>query len=423
MNNEVRNSQVNLDDCGCPPSGSSRRTVLKAGALAAGAVAATGLHTQLAFAAGPYSGDTLVVLSLRGGFDGLSAIAPIGDPNYRKLRPALAIPASKATKLTSTFGLAPALAPLAPYWKAGHFTAIHAVGTMDRTRSHFEAMNELERAAPGSTLRTGWLDRTLGLRTLTTPFQAVQVGGNPSPGFNGPFNELSMNSIKSATLNSDWNDTYSARWHAAIPQLYAGIASPLATPINTALSAATTTQRLTASGYTSAATYPANSHLGAALADLAHLIKADVGLQIAAVDFGDWDFHENLGNRMSTHLSELGTCLAAFAQDLGSALGRVTVITLSEFGRRAAENGNHGADHGHGNVMMVLGAGAAGGKIHGKWPTLAASKLDRGDLAGTTDYRSVLAEALRYRCGATSTDIATVFPGFRPAAVGAFKRR
>jgi uncharacterized protein (DUF1501 family) len=168
------------------------------------------------------------------------------------------------------------------------------------------------------------------------------------------------------------------------------------------------------------AVYPATP-LGGALRDVARLVKGDVGLMAAGVDFGDWDMHEGLGTpvagqRMYEHLSELARALAAFATDLGPALDRVTLVTVSEFGRRVQENGSRGADHGHGNAMLLLGGGVRGGQVYGRWPGLAPERLVAGDLAATTDYRAVLGEILRNRCGVA--DLGTVFPGVTPASYG-----
>jgi uncharacterized protein (DUF1501 family) len=150
------------------------------------------------------------------------------------------------------------------------------------------------------------------------------------------------------------------------------------------------------------------------------LIKAEVGLTTATVDVGDWDMHENLNRRMPGQLADLAAALAAFATDLGpDGLDRVTLVTISEFGRRVAENGSAGLDHGYGNAMFLLGGHVNGGKVHGRWPGLAPAKLVGGDLAVTTDYRSVIGDALRTRCG--MTDTAAVFPGVRPASLGLFR--
>jgi uncharacterized protein (DUF1501 family) len=362
-----------------------------------------------------------VVLSLRGGFDGLAAVAPVGDADYARLRPNIGVKATQGIQLSSTFALHPSLAPLKPLWDSGKVGVVHAVGTMDRTRSHFAAMEEVERAAPGSSVRTGWLDRALGLRPRGTVFQGTRFGGASAGPVSGPFAELSMNSINDVTLPMTEKAADLTRFTTALKAMHAGSGSALARPTTTALSAVAAARKLPVQK--AAATYPSGSTLGEALADLAKVIKSNVGLQAACLDVGDWDLHENLSGRMAPKLADLAACLAAFAKDLGTHLSRVTLVTISEFGRRAEENGSGGTDHGHGNAMLLLSGGLSAAKVHGRWPGLSPNQLDRGDLAGTTDYRSVFAEVLRRRCGASTTDIKTIFPGFSPTTLGAFAAR
>jgi uncharacterized protein (DUF1501 family) len=385
------------------------------------------LGTRLAFADGSYTGDTLVVLSLRGGFDGLSAVVPAGDSDYYAWRPTIAVPKASLLPIDTMWGLHPALAPLYPLWQAGQLGAVTAVGNPDPTRSHFEATNEMERAAPGSTLRTGWIDRALGLRSAGTVFQATQVGyASPSGQFAGPFNELSLGRLDDFGLDAAGSTTEANRWSRALKSLYASAPAPIAAPANAALAALSTVQQLRATDYQPAngASYDDSSELAKALRDVARMIKGNVGLQVAAVDFGDWDMHEGLGAAgggwMNDHLTELANALLAFTQDLGTAMDKVTVITLSEFGRRLEENGSGGVDHGHGNQVLLLGGGVNGGQVHGTWPGLKEADLDDGDLAKTTDYRQVLAEVLSKRCG--QTGMSTVFPGLPSGVLGVVKQ-
>jgi uncharacterized protein (DUF1501 family) len=409
------------DDCSHCSGGVSRRNVLRAGALGAAALTMSGVATQLAWAAPSYSGDVLVLLSLRGGFDGLTAVAPVGDANYAALRPTIAVKAAQGIQLDSRFALHPALAPLQPLWSAGKVGVVHAVGTMDRTRSHFAAMEEVERAAPGSSVRSGWLDRALGLRPRGGVFQGARVGHASVGALSGAFPEMSVGSLKDVGLPVAETNAELSRWTTALKAMHAGSGSAMTGPTTTAVNAVAAVRNLPA--YKPAATYPAGSSLGEAMADLARVIKSNLGLQAACLDVGDWDLHEDLSGRMAPKLTDLAACLAAFAQDLGTHLGRVTLVTISEFGRRAQENGSGGTDHGHGNAMLLLSGGLSASKVYGRWPGLAAQQLDRGDLAGTTDYRSVIAEVLRQRCGASNADVSAIFPGFAPAAVGAFKAR
>jgi len=404
----------------------TRRGILGRG-LAAGAagafagLAGEGLSTRLAYAAGGYTGDTLVVLSLRGGFDGLSAIAPIGDPDYYRARPTIALPKSQAIGGNSMFGLHPGLAPLLPMWKNGSLAAVHAVGQPNPTRSHFAAMEEMERAAAGTSLRTGWLDRMLGMSGATGPLAAVAMGNAmPARLFGGPSTDVSMTSVDGFMLAGESAKRPMA---ASLRKMYATAPEALAGPARAADAALTATTGIRATAYTPAngAAYPATP-LGTALKDVARLIKAKAGLAVAAVDSGDWDMHEGLGTavkgqRMYDNLLETSTALAAFAADLGPAgMASVTVVTVSEFGRRVTENASRGVDHGHGNAMLLMGGGVRGGTVYGTWPTLASGALVAGDLAATTDYRAVIGEILQKRCGLGS--LADVFPGVTAASFG-----
>lgn len=429
----VEGTGLAASECGCPQgqalaSQVSRRTLL-AGASALGAlgavvgVASPSAATQLAFAGSTYTGDTLVILSLRGGFDGLSAVAPVGDPAYYAARPTIAVPASRAIKLDTMFGLHPALAPLKAIWDRGALAAVHAVGQVNPTRSHFEAMATMENAAPGSTLRTGWLDRMIGLSGPVSTFSGTAIGAaTPPPSWIGPNPEIAVRTIDSFNLSGAGTAADLTRWSTALSALYSGAPATLAGPATVALGALTTMTQLKAAGYTPAngAVYPRGA-IGDALRDLARLIKAKVGLRAATVDVGNWDMHTNLGASdsgwMFRQLTELGQALAAFDMDLGTQMSDVTLVTLSEFGRRVAENGSGGLDHGHGNVSLVMGGGVRGGRVYGQWPGLAPANLDSGDLAGTTDYRTILAEALERRAMLAST---TVFPNLSTGRLGMF---
>jgi uncharacterized protein (DUF1501 family) len=379
-------------------------------------------------AAGAAASDVLVVLSLRGGFDGLGAVVPVGDPGWARLRPSLGLDTGSVLPLTGIFGLHPALAPLLPLWRSGRLAAVHAVGQADPSRSHFSAMAELERAAPGTSLRTGWLDRTLGLRSGGTVFKATQVGSSrPSGALAGPGQELTMTSVDGFDIWGAWDAEQRRRWVGTLEKLHSGAPGGLRKASAGALSAVRTAARIAAEKEKPAngAAYPAKSGLGSALRDVARLVRAGVGLQVACIDFGDWDMHVDMGapdrGALHDHLDELARSLAAFATDLGPALDDVTLVTLSEFGRRAGENGSGGTDHGHGNAVLLLGGGVVGGTVHGRWPGLAAGDLVDGDLAGTTDYRQVLAEVLTARCGVGS--VAQVFPGLAPAPLGVVRPR
>ncbi len=411
--------------------GLSRRSFLgHVGALGAAGVVTSIVGSesslQLAFAEPGYSGDTLVLLSLRGGFDGLSAVVPIGDPAYAATRPTIGIPASRLLPLDSMFGLHPALAPLQPLYSAGLLAFVHAVGQPTRTRSHFAAMQAMENAAPGSTLRTGWIDRMVGAGGPATTFSAVAVGTGGAPAsMIGPNPELVLNTVDTFTLTSPGTATEQQRWATAVGALYSTGPAELKTTALATLAAAATTSQLRSQGYSPAggAVYPAGE-LGDALREVARLVKAGLGLRTATVDVGDWDMHAGLGSSdrgwMFDRLTNLGQALAAFATDLGEKFSDVTLVTLSEFGRRVVENGSGGLDHGHGNLCMMLGGGVVGGRVFGRWPGLAVDQLDDGDLAGTTDYRTILAEILEKRARLNSNE---VFPGLAADRLGAVRPR
>jgi uncharacterized protein (DUF1501 family) len=425
--------------CGCPDlrRAHSRRAFLK-GALATGAagLVTQSLSTRFAFAetmlgsnatAEAYTGDVLVILSLRGGFDGLQAVVPAADPDYARWRPNVRIPTSRLIQLDQRFGMHPAMAPLKPLWDAGTFGMVHAVGQAEPNRSHFEAMEEMERAAPGTSTRTGWIDRVLGLRGSGTPFQGMQVGTSlADPSFLGPSPELAIDSIESFGLDAAWDGDELDRWETALRAMHGEAAEVLSAPAATALDALRAIEPVKASGAAPAngASYP-DGDLGSALRDTARLIKSRVGLQMASVDYGDWDMHEGMGDTdegwLHDHLTELSRALAAFAADLGAAMQRVTLVTLTEFGRRVEENGSGGTDHGYGQLVLFLGGGVNGGRVHGTWPGLADDALVDGDLAATTDYRSILAEVLEQRCDAGS--LSQVFPGLGSERPGVAKPR
>jgi uncharacterized protein (DUF1501 family) len=416
-----------IQECGCPDYAMSRRSFLgRLGAVGALAgLTSTGLATQMAFAAEPYTGDVLVVLSLRGGFDGLNTIVPSGDPRYAEVRPSIQIPQRTLLPLDSMFGLHPAMSPLMPWWHSGEFAAVQAVGMANQTRSHFEAMEEMERAAPGSSLRTGWLDRTLGLRDGTSAFQAVQMGSSmAASAFRGPSPELAMRSVDDFDLSGAWDATERRRWSDALTALHEGAPTAVAAPARTTLGALSGAAEMQEAAYTPDASYP-NTDLGRALRDVARVVKANVGLQVAAVDYGDWDMHADMGTVsagwLKDKLDELARSLAAFATDLGGKLSDVTVVTLTEFGRSLVENGSGGVDHGHGQAVLLLGGGVNGGQVHGAWPTLEKEALAGGDLAGTTDYRRILAEILEKRCH--GSQMSSVFPDLTSDRLGVVRAR
>jgi uncharacterized protein (DUF1501 family) len=402
-------------------AGLSRRGLLR-GLIGAGATTAFfgTTFTQTAFAATQAADSVLVVLSLRGAADGLSLVVPHGDPAYYTARPRIAIPKASLLAQDAFFGLHPSLAPLVPLWNAGKVAAVHATGLPVANRSHFAAMEELEDADPGSSARVGWINRLIGTDDYSNPLEAVGMGfSTPITAMYGPEGTVTTTSADTMVLSGADQWDPEGRRPLSLDTLWSGAAGEIGRGGRAALAAVDDFAPVLALPSTPAngATY-SDDDLGRALADTARTIRADIGAQVISVDHdGGWDMHTNLGTlewgTMLRAAGALATSLAAFFTDLGPLADKVTVVTISEFGRRVRENASYGLDHGHGNVMFVLGAGVRGG-YHGTWPGLVDS-LD-ADLAVTTDYRSVLAELVSRRL---NRSVATVFPGFTPEAVGA----
>jgi uncharacterized protein (DUF1501 family) len=399
----------------------SRRGLFAGAAALAGTTTVFGSTVLTASASTPTSARAvMVVLSLRGAADGLSLVVPHADPVYYSARPRIAVPATSLLAKDDTFGLHPELAPLLPFWTAGKMAAVHATGLPVPNRSHFSAMEELEDADPGSSVRTGWLNRLIGLDSITSPLQAFNVSGGVAPtSLYGPESSMSGDDVDNVRIPGvdEWDENN--RRLRSLHTLWDPESGPMATALRSAVAAAEDFQpvRDTPGQPQNGAVYPGNSDLAQALQTAARIIKGDVGVEVLTVDQGDWDMHTDVGGlnggRMVNNARELSTSLAAFLTDLGPAADKVTVVCLSEFGRRVAENANRGLDHGYGNVMFLLGAGVKGGTYYGTWPGLSGD-LD-SDLLVTTDYRSVLSEVVTERFGVST---ASVFPSFSPETVG-----
>ena len=415
-------SQVTAPDaCGCPDYGLTRRALLRnTGLIGAAGIVTSMLGDVLTSTVyGSTNGNVLVVLSLRGGADGLSMVVPHAEQAYHDARRTTSIDTASLLHADATFGLHPGFAPLSPWWESGRLAAVHAVGLPAPNRSHFEAMEELEDADLGSPERVGWINRMIaGLNPEGDIFDAMQLGSTMTPtALVGPSPTLATsdlsdiklpyadNPARQAMFESYLRATYEARDDALAPAATQGMS--LAARARAVVDA---TQSRPAGG----AKYAAGA-LGKAMAHTASLIKAGLGVRAVALDADGWDHHVGLRANMSTRIDELATNLAAFFTDLGSHAGRVTVVTLSEFGRRLAENGAAGVDHGYGSCVLLMGAGVKGG-YHARWPGLAAENQVDGDLAVTTDYRDVVAEILRSRF--PEVDVSKVFPGLVQAPIG-----
>ena len=401
--------------------GFTRRRVL-AGAGMAG-VAALGAQlttTRVAFGDPATTKRTLVVVFLRGGMDGLSVIVPAFDAGLYRARKAIAIPQAALLPGDRGFGLHPALAPLQPFWTAGQMAAVHAVASPDVSRSHFQAQDCLERGAASVAVGSGWLDRLLEALGPGTTFRAIAEGASLPRSLVGSSEKLVLRGIGEFRL--DTAGSVRDKTMTALANLYTGLEHPLAGQAKATIESLNTARRIADTPYNPEMPYPGGGFADQ-LRDVARLVKAKVGLRVAAIDVGGWDMHTGLGNvdngEMRNNLGDLAEALGAFATDLGPALVDTTLVTMSEFGRRVEENGNQGTDHGHGGVMMLLGGGLVGGKVHGKWPGLAESQLDHGDVAGANDYRHVLSELLISRLGVA--DVTKIFPGYSYQKLGVFR--
>jgi len=412
--------------CSCPEYGTSRRAFLTRAMAAGGATVATTMFgdtfRQTAYAA--TNGNVLVVLSLRGGCDGLSLVVPHGDPAYAAARPNIAVPTAPLLAKDEMFGLHPALKPLESMWTDKKLTAIHATGLKQPNRSHFSAIEEIEDADAGSSTRTGWINRLIGLDTLNAPIEAVTVGSGVQPAsMYGPQPTLSALRADDIELSGANDPDGVVGRRRALNQVWGEAGGTLAVGARSTLTTTATVGPRLQRAYAPAngARYP-QSELGRAMSDTARLIKAQVGVEVVTLDYGSWDMHSNLGDldsQTSTFngmAGQMALALKAFFTDLGAEGNRVTLVTLTEFGRRLAENGARGLDHGWANATLLMGAGVNGGKYYGTWPGLDPNSIVDGDLAVTTDYRSVLSEILVKRFNVSTSK---VFPSFTPETIGA----
>jgi uncharacterized protein (DUF1501 family) len=368
-------------------------------------------------------GDTLVVVFLRGAADVLNMVVPHGEAAYYELRPSLGVPrpddakakrTERALDLDGFFGLHPTMISLLEAWQSEQLAIIHACGAPDESRSHFKAMELMERGVddehgPAS----GWIGRHLA--TLNTgnasPLRAVGIGTRPQRSLSGTVPVSALRSIADFHLGGDPRALQQMR--AALNTVYEGDVLGLDT-----LSIMDTLEALDPSTYIASrnARYP-DSEFGLALKQTAMLVKAEVGLEVSAIDVGGWDTHFAQGSTsglMPNLMKDLAEGLAAFHADMHDQMGNLTIVTMSEFGRRASENGSLGTDHGHGSMMMVLSGNVQGGRVHGKWPGMRAGQLiGPGDLAVTTDYRDVLSEILVKRLNNPATE--EIFPEYQPS--------
>jgi uncharacterized protein (DUF1501 family) len=358
----------------------------------------------------------LVVIFQRGAADGLNIVVPHGEPAYYAMRPSINIPQSAVLDLDGFFGLHPAMAPLQPMWNQKHLAIVHAAGSPDPTRSHFDAQDFMESGTPGlKDTEDGWLSRSLqSLPESDSAFRAVAMGPSLPRILSGGEHAIAISNLNDFGIGggnpkqAPIQNSFEAMYAGSVDSVLHGTGEATFDAVKV-LKAANLAQYTPAAG----ANYP-GGHFGDSLKQLAQLIKANVGVQVAFADIGGWDHHVNEGStegQIATVLGGFSQSLASFWIDLGDLAEDTVVVTMSEFGRTARENGNRGTDHGHANVMFVLGGPVRGGKVYGRWPGLDQSQLYEGrDLAVTTDFRSVLGEAVSRHLG--NENLKEVFPGF-----------
>ena len=405
----------------------TRRVFLKNGALA---IVSTSIIPSFLTRA-VYAAETaapgkkrLIVLFQRGAADGLNIVVPHGEQAYYGMRPSIAIPRPRngqesVIDLDGFFGLHPSMTAFKPLWEQKHLAIVHAAGSPDNTRSHFDAQDYMESGTPGvKSTEDGWLNRAIGgvKEPDASPFRAVAMGGALPRTLAGPVPAVAMADIRgfavggrnsSAGANIASN-TFEAMYEQSVDTVLHGTGNETFEAVKM-LKAADPEKYAPAAG----ANYP-RGRFGDSLRQVAQLVKANLGVEVAFADIGGWDHHVNEGSiqgQIANLTREFSQAIAAFWVDLGDLAENTVIVTMSEFGRTARENGNRGTDHGHANVMFVLGGPVKGGKMYGRWPGLATEHLYEGrDLAVTTDFRQVLSEAVANHLG--NKELTRVFPGF-----------
>ena len=407
-----------------------RRAFVKSGALA---VVTLGLSPSFlrrtAFGAELLSapkGKTLICLFQRGAADALNMIVPHGEASYYSMRPSIAIPRPRgssrtvaddaAIDLDGFFGLHPSLAPFKSLYDRGMLAPVHAVGSPSATRSHFDAQDYMETATPDDKgTPDGWLNRYLAVKGTcdecnASPFRGVSLTQQTPRILAGESEVVAMNSVDEFTVRASGTqvERLEALYRTGSADLVHGTGAEMFEAVKM-LRSANPRQYAPRNG----AEYP-RSQFGQRLLQIAQLIKSDVGLEIAFADVGGWDTHVNQGStngQLANRLSDFSQAIAALVTDLGDRMDDVLILTMSEFGRMARENGSRGTDHGHAGALFVVGGNIKGGKVFGRWPGLEPEQLyQQRDLELTTDFRSVFAEITSKHLGAARLD--RIFPGF-----------
>ncbi|AXC13405.1 hypothetical protein ACPOL_4128 [Acidisarcina polymorpha] len=366
------------------------------------------------------NGKRLVVLFQRGAADGLNVVVPYAEPNYYQMRPTIAVQKNQVLDLDGFFGLHPAMQPLKPLWDQGHLAIVHAAGLRDETRSHFDAQDYMESGTPGvKATSDGWLNRALRAEDQghalhhATAFRAVAMGTQLPRTLQGMIPAVAVGNVQD--FNVGGRNPSEQPVSTSFEAMYGGAVDTVLHGTGAETFEAVKMLKSTDPAHYSPATganYP-KGQFGDSMKQVAQLLKANLGVEAAFADIGGWDTHQNQGNttgQLANRLKEFSEGIAAFWRDMGDQAKDVVVVTLSEFGRTARQNGTAGTDHGHANVMFVLGGPVKGRKVYGAWPGLADEQLHESrDLAVTTDFRQVLGEAAYKTFGARNLDM--VFPG------------
>jgi uncharacterized protein (DUF1501 family) len=403
----------------------NRRFFLRNGAFAVAGTAALpsflvrSVLAQAAPGLASAPGKRLVVIFQRGAADGLNVVVPYREKNYYNMRPGIAIPQNEVLDLDGFFGLHPSLAPFKPLYDQGHLAIVHAAGSPDMSRSHFDAQDFMESGTPGvKSTEDGWLNRALQeedvrRRQQHTAFRALALGSQVPRTLAGEVPAIALSSVNNFAVGghgptpSPAANAFQAMYGQSGDSIFHATGDETFEAVKM-LRDANPAQYKPAPGIE----YPSNE-FGNNMKQIAQLLKSNLGVEAAFTDVGGWDTHQNQGGvngQLSDRLREFSSAVAAFWRDMGDDAENITLVTMSEFGRTARQNGTGGTDHGHANAMFVLGGNVKGGKVYGRWPGLSNEQLNEGrDLAVTTDFRQVLGEAVSKSLGAKNLDL--IFPG------------
>jgi uncharacterized protein (DUF1501 family) len=421
-------SMADRSDWGCDIHGrdAERRGVTRRGFMKGGALALIGTSSIPAFLSRSVLAEVttaaankkkLVVLFQRGAVDGLNVVVPYREQNYYAMRPSIAIQEKDVLDLNGSFGLHPSMTAFKPLYDEGHLAIVQAAGSPDTTRSHFDAQDYMESGTPGvKATPDGWLNRALQAEMIPgkpSAFRAVALGTQVPRTLQGKLPAVAINNLADFSVGgrgpqaSPISNAFQAMYDESSDAMLHGTGQETFEAVKM-LKSADPAHYQSATGVA----YP-NTPFGNSLRQIAQLMKANLGVEAAFSDIGGWDTHQNQGGvngQLANRLKEFSETISAFWRDMGDDAENVTLVTMSEFGRTARQNGTGGTDHGHANVMFVLGGRVKGGKVYGRWPGLADDQLNEGrDLAVTTDFRRVLGEAAYKTLGAKNLEI--VFPG------------